>query len=291
MGAPVDPLLRKLSPYVRLAHDFPTSAFNLPLRKINDHALLYFKEGHGTFSIRDKVHPIRPGTLFLCRPGVPHSFNGQGAPFYMLNIHFDLIEHKGCEKIHYHVSPRGRLARPNIEVLSEDTLPSVMHLTLSASYERLFQRVHHFFLLQDPASLLSLKGAMFDLLAFLFKQTQAQHISPALHEQLPHLERAVAYMRTHYGKSLSHEELAKQAGMSPSYFARCFKQYYQVPPVKFLTQVRLEMAKSELTFGRRPIKEVSSLVGFQSVHHFTRTFSQAIGISPAAFRAAYGATL
>ena len=240
MSEPVDQILRRLSPYVRLAHDFPTPAFTLSPRKLNDHALLYFKEGRGTFTLRRQTHPIRPGTLFLCRPSIVHGFQGQSAPFHMLNIHFDLVEHPGCEKIHYHVPPRGQLARRRLEILDDAALPCVLHISTDATYERLFQRVLHFFLLQDRASRLYLKSAMFDLLAFLFKQTQTQNISPGLQDQQPHLERAVAYLREHYGRALCHEELAAQAKMSPSYFARCFKQYYRVPPNTVRHRIRFD---------------------------------------------------
>src|SRR5690348_10396738 len=85
-------VLLRLSPYVRLAHDFPTPAFTLKPRRINDHALLYFKHGTGTFYHHREQFEIKPGTLFFVGPSVEHAFEGRGDPFYMLNLHVDLVE-------------------------------------------------------------------------------------------------------------------------------------------------------------------------------------------------------
>ena len=58
-------ILGRLSPYVRLAHDFhpPGGSHLLPRRRINDHALLYFRQGSGKFVIGGKTHAIAPGIV------------------------------------------------------------------------------------------------------------------------------------------------------------------------------------------------------------------------------------
>jgi AraC-like DNA-binding protein len=144
------------------------------------------------------------------------------------------------------------------------------------------------FTVGDQASRIQIKAAMLELISFLFAEVHAQRISPALREQLPGLQAAVRYMQSNFQRPISHIEVARAAGMSGSYFARCFKEYYQVAPIRFLMQLRMEKAKTELTLTELPVKAVAASVGFQTVHHFTRAFSRHVGISPAAFRSAHG---
>lgn len=282
------PLLSRLSPFVRLSHDFPTPAFDLRPRIINDHAFLYFKHGRGTFLNGRDSYTIAPGTLFLVRPNVEHSFQGRGSPFYMLNMHVDPVERPDSATIHYDQRTKGPMPPPESDILSVDALPVRIAIRRPAVYERLFFCVHGLFTVGDQASRIQIKAAMLDLIAFLFAEVQQQQISPALRAQLPGLEAAVRYMQTNFHRPISHLEVAQEARMSGSYFARCFKEYYRISPIRFLMQLRMEKAKTELTLTDLPVKAVAAGVGFQSVHHFTRAFTKSVGISPAAYRAAHG---
>jgi len=102
---PARTLLTRLTPFVRLSHDFPTPAFSLPPRRINDHALLYFKLGGGTFVHGETEFEIQPGSLFLVRPTIEHRFDGRGAPFHMLNMHVDMVERPDSASIDIHQRP------------------------------------------------------------------------------------------------------------------------------------------------------------------------------------------
>jgi AraC family transcriptional regulator of arabinose operon len=284
--------LAAVSPYIRIAHDFLTPAFALPQRAINDHALLYFKEGSGTFTEAGVTYPIQRSTLFLCRPRRLHSFEGKGSPFYMLNLHLDLVEHAHSEQTRHHYRAGDSAAKRRVAAISDrrgdaDYLPTMIPIANPAAYEQLFFRVHRLFGLRDVLSRLQIKSATIDLLAFVYTQVAAGTVSASVRGQLPGLELAVQFMRANFARPLNHDEIAARAHLSRSYFARCFKEYYRISPLRFLNYLRIENAKSELTMTEKPIKEIASNSGFESVHHFTRVFSKTVSLSPAAYRAVY----
>lgn len=284
--------LASVSPYIRIAHNFSTKAFTLPPRLINDHALLYFKEGTGTFTDAGVTYPIERGTLFLCRPRRLHSFEGKGSTFYMLNIHLDMVEHAESEQIHYLYRADGPDAKRPVAAISDKRgdagyLPTMIPIANPAAYEQLFFRVHRLFGLRDLRSRLQIKSAAIDLLAFVYAQVAAGEVSETVRGQLPGLEKSVQFMRANFARPLSHDEIASRAHLSRSYFARCFKEYYHISPLRFLNYLRIENAKSELTMTAKPIKEIAVDSGFDSVHHFTRVFSKTAGLSPAAYRTVY----
>ena len=158
-------MLSRLSPFVRLAHDFPTPAFELKPRVINDHAFLYFKHGRGTFLNGRTQYPIAPGTLFLIRPNVEHSFQGRGSPFYMLNMHVDLIERPDSAAINLNQDRNDPHPPRPQDILSEEALPVCIAIRRPAVYERLFFCVHRLFQVggQSSQPRIQIQAALLDL--------------------------------------------------------------------------------------------------------------------------------
>jgi AraC-like DNA-binding protein len=287
-------LLARLSPYVRLAHDYqPPPAFALPRRRINDHALLYFRQGRGRFLIGGRDHVIAPGTVFLVRPDVVHSFTCAPGPVRMLNVHFDLVQRPGCEKIRFSRPMSERNPRGKIETLSADPdapdfLPERMQVASSVGYERLFHLILQVFSLRDPAGQLALKAAMTEILATLFRQARALSVSPQLVRHLPQLERATQFMAAHLDRPLTLAEMARAGALSRTHFAASFRAYYHLTPARFHLRQRVEKAATEMVLGPRGIKEIAAAYGFQTVHHFSRCFARHMGLPPAAYRLVHG---
>jgi AraC-like DNA-binding protein len=287
-------ILARLSPYVRLAHDYhPPPGFALPRRRINDHALLYFRQGTGCFVIGGVSHAIAPGTVFLVRPDAVHSFTCADSPVQMLNLHFDPVQKSGCEKIRYTRPFAAPNPRRQIETLSTDPhasdyLPARMPVVATASYERLFHVILHAFSLRDAADELALKGGVIELLALLFRQARAQSVSPRLARHLPKLERAGQFMAANLDRPLTLADMARAAALSRTHFAASFRAYHHQSPARFHLRQRLEKAATELIVGPRSIKEVAAAYGFQTVHHFSRCFARQMGLPPAAYRAVHG---
>ena len=290
-------ILARLSPYVRLAHDFqPPPGFELAPRRINDHALLYFRQGAGRFVIGGVSHVIATGTVFVIRPDVAHSFTCAPCPVQMLNLHFDLVQRAGSEKIRYSRPFDAPNPRRDLEILSTDPhaadyLPARMPVVSTATYERLFHVILHAFSLRDAADELALKGGLIELLALLFRQARAQSVSPRLARHLPKLERAGQFMAANLDRPLTLAEMARAAALSRTHFAASFRAYHHQSPARFHLRQRLEKAATELIVGPRSIKEVASAYGFQTVHHFSRCFARQMGLPPAAYRAAHGSFL
>jgi len=284
-------ILARLSPYVRLAHDFHVPPdFTLARRRINDHALLYFERGSGRFCIGAREHTIAPGMVFVIRPDVPHAFTCEGAR--MLNLHFDLVQRPGCEKVRYGRPFKEPNPRPSLEVLSTDPhaadfLPTRMTVVSPTTYERLFRVILHAFSLRDAADTLALKAGMLELLALLFRQARAQSVSPRLARHLPQLERAGQFMAANLDRPLTLAEMARAAALSRTHFAASFRAYHHQSPARFHLRQRIEKAATELIVGPRSIKDVAAAYGFQTVHHFSRCFARHMGLPPAAYREAH----
>jgi AraC-like DNA-binding protein len=83
-------------------------------------------------------------------------------------------------------------------------------------------------------------------------------------------------------------ELARSAGMSRALFAERFSRTVGMPPMQYLIEWRMAMAKDILRRERAGLAEVAERVGYQSASAFSTAFTRLTGSPPSAFaRAAY----
>ena len=87
-----------------------------------------------------------------------------------------------------------------------------------------------------------------------------------------------------YATSLSLEDLAVEAGLSPKYFCRLFRQITGRTPIAYLQYYRLEKAAELLLVTEEPITEIALSCGFGDISYFTKAFRRAKGISAREYR-------
>jgi len=113
-------------------------------------------------------------------------------------------------------------------------------------------------------------------------QAIARQISP-----LPQaiLRRVKEYMEEHLQNNLSLDELARETNYSRGYFLRMFRAAAGKTPHQYLTERRIERAKSMLQDAEETsLINIAARCGFSSQSHMTRVFREQIGVTPSAFK-------
>jgi AraC-like DNA-binding protein len=90
----------------------------------------------------------------------------------------------------------------------------------------------------------------------------------------------------HLGRQASLDEISHGFGLSPSHFARKFRQSTGVSLSRFINRRRIGLSFELLRAGRVPLAQLSLDLGFCSQSHFTRLFSGLTGLTPHQFRRA-----
>jgi AraC family transcriptional regulator len=80
------------------------------------------------------------------------------------------------------------------------------------------------------------------------------------------------------------EEMAAQAGVTPSHFCRIFRKATGVSPHQYVMKARLDRAQQLLAQSDAPLSSIADALGFTSQSHFTRAFRQFTGETPSDFR-------
>jgi two-component system, response regulator YesN len=98
------------------------------------------------------------------------------------------------------------------------------------------------------------------------------------------LERALAFVDTHYDQSLSVEQVAREACLSTSRLSHIVKSELGITLVDYILKVRVDKAKILLADRELPISQVALATGFSDQSYFTRAFKKVEKCTPKAFR-------
>jgi AraC family transcriptional regulator len=98
------------------------------------------------------------------------------------------------------------------------------------------------------------------------------------------LRRVLDYIAAHIDEDVSLHDLADAACFSAFHFSRVFAATIGMPPHRYLSQLRLERAKTLLSLGQTPICDIALTCCFSSQSNFTRAFRRATGSTPMAYR-------
>lgn len=99
------------------------------------------------------------------------------------------------------------------------------------------------------------------------------------------MQRVIEFINANLHRNITLSELAAEACYSPHHFARLFKESTGQSPGQFVKGRRIEMAKSLLAKRHLSLANIATRTGFSSQSHFSRSFSNVIGIAPGAYRA------
>lgn len=92
------------------------------------------------------------------------------------------------------------------------------------------------------------------------------------------------FIQGHLSEHLSLEELASVAHLSPSHFARAFKQTTGQSPHQYVISSRLAHARSLIVSSNTPLNQIAKSAGFSSNSHMTAMMRRAWRTTPTEFR-------
>lgn len=208
-----------------------------------------------------------PGRLTIIPPGTPITWNVRGE-VHSFSVHLDsrlfesLTENPGR-------SPAERIR----------FCCGVSEPFLASSIRELADELEH------PSQKGSLYAdAICDVIAM--RLMRGRLVDPGVPVRLgrAHLRRTLDLLESRLEAGISLEELARNVGLSRSYFATAFRDTVGMAPHRYLVQRRLERAQELLRASDASLAEIAIHCGFSSQAHFTHLFRRALGVTPLRYR-------
>lgn len=106
---------------------------------------------------------------------------------------------------------------------------------------------------------------------------------PLRHFQDELLEQIIAFMETMVSEPLTIEEICHKFSISRSSLQTLFKNNLNISPKNHMIQLKLKKSKQLIRENKYTISEISFMLGFSSIHYFSRTFKQHFDLTPSEY--------
>ncbi len=217
--------------------------------------------GHTRYRMENRTYVIEPGMLSLMPPYMLHVVRPRERTFRKYVAHFTLPGH----------------------ALSIAGLPTVIRVP-DEVYSRVLSRFREMLSVWSANAAgreTIVGGIMAEFLGYYiqFAGAEAEHELDAP-KCWKGLADSVAFIREHLHRDITLAEISRQAGLTPSYFGQIFRRYIGVPPHTYLNNCRIERAKRLILNESVSCTEAADLVGFQTVHAFSKVFKRHTGKAP-----------
>ena len=92
------------------------------------------------------------------------------------------------------------------------------------------------------------------------------------------------YIEQNYQKPIDLNIIADHFSFSQSYLTKIFVKHTNITPSKYILNYRINIAKQLLGDFSLSISMVANMVGYTDPFHFSKSFKQVVGVSPASYR-------
>lgn len=116
-------------------------------------------------------------------------------------------------------------------------------------------------------------------------QEACRHIEQRRQEKTDNIvDRAKDYIGRHYMGDLSLEEVARELSVSAYYLSKLFKESEGVNYIDYVTGLRIDYAKTQLSRTEKSIKKICMESGYADPNYFSRIFKKWTGVTPTEYR-------
>lgn len=223
-------------------------------------------QGKGHLRTQNRSFDLRMGDCFILRGDHPCSARvDPNDPLQVIAVHFDYI------------SPAGDLFFPKEIELHR-------RLTHMEFFIHLLERLESSWAVHQQTQNAESNTWLSACLAEIESQDRISSLYGLPRQQSTQIETICAAIRREPEKPWNVEDMAQEMNCSRAHFSRLFKQFTGMSTRDFISNTRIEAAKSMLYSSNYTVGQIAELLGYQDIYYFSRHFKEKTGRSPSAFR-------
>lgn len=135
--------------------------------------------------------------------------------------------------------------------------------------------------LNQELSILYFKEVLILLHQFDYKEEIDAGVNPMqLHYENTLLNEIIVYINNNIYSAFTVEDLCTKFSVSRSSLQNLFRTNLHISPKQYISNLKLNQAKLLIQEHSRTISEISDMLGFTSIHYFSRKFKTQYGMSP-----------
>ncbi|TMW71259.1 helix-turn-helix domain-containing protein [Alteribacter natronophilus] len=216
------------------------------------------EEGELLYQIGDEKNTAVAGDVIFCAPDIPMNRYTEGP----LTFHFL------------------RFTPPDGTVVPEGLISVKNRRRLETTYDCLRKLAFI-----ETGRALEVKGHLLaDILLFHELENEEMIAEPEDSVQDPLVRRALRLIQEKAFTDLSIADAARETGLSDVQFSRRFDQSVGMPPMEYLTVLRMRKARTYLIETEKTMDDIAASIGYQNGFYFSRIFKKKMGMAPSEFR-------
>lgn len=225
----------------------------------------FMKTGSGKLLIDKETYPLKQGDLIILNRGTLHSeFCDESTPHEMIFVAVDNLR----------ASDGNILKNKNFCIVpTEDSYNS-----LHGYFSELLKEDHAKGTYGD-----AIKERLVQIILLYTLRLAENDLNLTFNKSNAYIE-AKDYFDKNYTQIDSLEQVCKSLYINRFYLTHVFKEQTGVPPVKYLMNKRMELAKQLLSTSDMDIGEISKKCGYADTPYFCRVFKRSAGITPLQYR-------
>jgi AraC-type DNA-binding domain-containing proteins len=234
--------------------------------------------GNGIFFIDNRVESYQQGDVSFLFPHQPHIAQSHSeAPSNWFFISVDLISLFADNAALINNLLLNQYSIPNIlSPLQDEDLPSLINIII------------HELDRNDDLNKPIIKDTLAAFVSKILRTKNTEALRPELNsDTFRQISPVLTYISYHYAENISVKKMASVCNLSETYFRTVFKNAIGYPPLSYLTNVRMKMAKALLQSTTLSIISISQNIGYSTLSSFNRTFKARFGITPTEYRSNY----
>ena len=236
-------------------------------RVLSEYQIVFISGGKGTFESKETgTLEVEEGTVLLLFPGVWHRYTPSKSTGW---------------KEHW-VSFNGTQAdifRDNAILPLEQ---SVISIGLDETTIELYQRILESIESERIGFKETIAALTYQLIARINAIRRSRQFGGE--DTNSFVQKSKAYIRDHIDQQIDLERLASELGIGYSWFRRMFKHHTGLAPNQYVVQLKLNKAKDLLVNTALPLKQISTMLGFESQFYFSKFFRNKTGVPPTRWR-------
>ncbi|RLL40709.1 AraC family transcriptional regulator [Oceanobacillus piezotolerans] len=258
---------------------------NLDYHSHREYEIFLFHSGTCRYLIHNQIYDLEPGDILIMdglalhKPNVPPNGN-----YVRSVVHFPPQWIKGMlkeigglylldvfEKLHH------CLIRTKV---SEEAKQLEMVV-------RRLEEINRISTQEDMNSQLEMKALLLQALTIIHRLGNLESLKASGEkvEKAEHAENIAEFIQKNYMKRITIDSIAQALNISKSYVSHVFKEMTGFTIMEYVMGSRLTQAKYLLEAEpEKPLKEIASESGFESISHFSRYFKSKVGVTAKAYR-------